>query len=86
MPIERIPYEGIRSLIKKNPGFSWPKRNEANRLEPICQPLYTPSFQIKTNDKVFTLGSCFARNIENHMINYGLDGSFGALFQGLRSI
>ena len=73
MPIEKIPYVGMRSLIKNNPGFSWPGRNEANRLEPICQPLYTPSFQIEPNDKIFTLGSCFARNIENHMVNYGLD-------------
>ena len=73
MSIEKICYEGTRPLIKKNPGYSWPERNKANRLEPICQPLYSPTFEIKRNDKVFTLGSCFARNIENHMVDYGLD-------------
>jgi len=73
MSIEKIRYEGIQSLIKKNPGYGWPERNEANRLEPVCQPLYSPNFEIKQNDKVFTLGSCFARNIENHMVDYGLD-------------
>ena len=73
MSIEKIRYEGTRSLIKKNPGFGWPERNEANRLEPVCQPLYTPTFEIKQNDKVYTLGSCFARNLENHMVGYGLD-------------
>jgi hypothetical protein len=60
-------------LIKKNPACQWPERDKENRLEPVCKPLYTPSFEIKPNDKVFTLGSCFARNIENHMVNYGLD-------------
>jgi len=73
MSIEKICYEGTRPLIKKNPGYSWPERNKTNRLEPICQPLYSPTFEIKRNDKVFTLGSCFARNIENHMVDYGLD-------------
>ena len=73
MSIEKILYEGIPSLIKKNPGFGWPERNETNRLEPVCQPLYTPSFKIKQDDKIFTLGSCFARNIENHMVGHGLD-------------
>ena len=73
MTIEKIPFKGTRSLIKKNPGFKWPERSKANRLEPVCQPLYEPSFHIKSNDKIFTLGSCFARNIENHMVNYGLD-------------
>ena len=73
MTIEKIPFKGTRSLIKKNPGFKWPERSKANRLEPVCQPLYEPSFHIKSNDKIFTLGSCFARNIENHMVNYGID-------------
>jgi len=73
MSIEKIPYEGLRTLIKRNPDFNWPQRTEKNRLEPICQPSHTASFEIKQNDKIFTLGSCFARNIENHMVNHGFD-------------
>ena len=55
MSIEKIPYEGLRTLIKRNPDFNWPQRTETNRLEPICQPSHTASFEIKQNDKVITV-------------------------------
>lgn len=32
-----------------------------------------PTFKISREDKIFCIGSCFARNIESHLVNYGLD-------------
>ena len=60
---ERV--RGVRS--------SWPKRPEMQRLHlsPIAEPGFRPSFKISPADQVFTMGSCFARNIENQMIAEG---------------
>jgi hypothetical protein len=42
-----------------------------NRLTPEAWPEITPSFKINKNDKIFTIGSCFARNIEEHLEELG---------------
>jgi hypothetical protein len=41
--------------------------------EPFCLPDFQSSFTISTNDKVFTIGSCFARNIEDLLLATGHD-------------
>lgn len=41
------------------------------RLLPETWPEIKPSFTLKKGDKVFTIGSCFARNIEEHLARYG---------------
>ncbi|MDB5070334.1 MAG: hypothetical protein JWM87_1445 [Candidatus Eremiobacteraeota bacterium] len=34
----------------------------------IALPVVTPKFQLRTNDVYFCIGSCFARNIEDHLL------------------
>ena len=37
---------------------------------PICIPFTAPSFQIKQDDSIFTIGSCFARNVEEQLTRH----------------
>ncbi len=41
--------------------------------EHIVDVFINPKFKISQNDSVFCIGSCFARNIEEHLIYIGLD-------------
>lgn len=60
--------------LRSNKEGQWPGRNKGNeRLKPIALPRASPSFEIKPDDKIFTIGSCFARNVEAHLLNAGLD-------------
>lgn len=52
----------------------WPSRNDdQNRLEPVCLPVINPRFALEGKPRVFTIGSCFARNIEEYLARLGLD-------------
>jgi hypothetical protein len=44
-----------------------------DRLQPVAQPHFTTSFKLTPGAKVFTIGSCFARNIEVHLAKHGFD-------------
>lgn len=60
--------------LRSNKEAQWPGRNRGNeRLKPIALPRTSPSFEINSADKIFTIGSCFARNVESHLLNAGLD-------------
>lgn len=73
-PLARLSYE---EAIRNNhsPISRWPRDEEsqAARLSPFCQPGIRPTFSIDPNDLVFTIGSCFARNIEQHLVANGFD-------------
>ena len=73
MPLETYPLEDLRTLAKRNPDYRWPTRSKANRLEPVCRPRFDPSFQINRDDRIFTIGSCFAGYIGGHMRDAGFD-------------
>ena len=51
----------------------WPRTPEtqADRLIPLAQPKFWPSFYINRSELIFTIGSCFARNIEKQLITEG---------------
>ena len=51
----------------------WPRTAEtqADRLIPLAQPKFWPSFHINRSELIFTIGSCFARNIEKQLITEG---------------
>lgn len=46
---------------------------DGGRLYPLASPSAKPSFQINKNDKIFTIGSCFARNVEAALEDVGMD-------------
>lgn len=37
----------------------------------VIIPAHRPNFSLKSNDTIFTMGSCFARNIEKHLAKLG---------------
>ena len=43
-----------------------------DRLYPLAGPCAKPSFAIKPTDSVFTIGSCFARNVETALRDIGM--------------
>lgn len=53
----------------RNAHSAWSKCHD--RLTPECWPALRPSFQVPMSAKVFTIGSCFARNIEEHVARLG---------------
>lgn len=72
MPLKSMPASDAWRTIRKNKGAFWPARaSEPTRLEPICLPNIEPSFKLRPAENVFTIGSCFARNIERHLARLG---------------
>lgn len=58
--------------VKANPASTWPQRGElGNRLEPLAKPGFRPSFRFAPGERIFTIGSCFARNIERVLETHG---------------
>jgi len=49
----------------------WPSRGNGNRLEPEAQPVLRPRFQLQGGQAIFSIGSCFARNMEAHLETLG---------------
>ena len=53
---------------------SWPDgRRSSARLEGVASVGFSPSFQIEPGEAIFTVGSCFARNIEGRLHALGFD-------------
>jgi len=70
---ESIPYDRALELNRGNPDDKWRGRKAANRLEPEAWPNVAPKFQLKNGQRIFTIGSCFARNIEEYLHQLGFD-------------
>jgi hypothetical protein len=49
---------------RKLRGSGWGSRNETNRVEPVALPYFDVPFQFEPGEPIFTIGSCFARNVE----------------------
>lgn len=72
MPIEVIPGVSAIEILKANPVSSWPSRSEENnRIDPLASPAFTPTFTVDRGESIFTIGSCFARNVENALLDRG---------------
>ncbi len=52
-----------------NPHARW--RTIADQFAAEVWPDVSPSFRVNSGETVFTIGSCFARNIENHLASLG---------------
>lgn len=73
MPIVRISAEQAVATRKSNPYSNWGDRASENRVEPIAKPAFKAPFRIPPKSKIFTVGSCFARNVEDELIRQGFD-------------
>ncbi len=56
---------------RRNKRGSWKHARE--RLLEEVWPVITPSFELPPGGKIFTIGSCFARNIEEHLQRLGFE-------------
>jgi hypothetical protein len=76
--------EIARENFRQNPGSRWhqkdAKPNEDDgtlafqRLnQPLFRPTITPQFKLSREDKLFAIGSCFARGIERALVSRNMD-------------
>lgn len=71
MPIVTIAGPDAITTMKANPEAQWPKRNGSTRVVPVAKPGFVPAFSLTPGDTVFTIGSCFARNVERSLKDRG---------------
>ena len=72
MPLLVLPAsEALKNV--RNATSRWPRTADAQaeRLMPLAQPAFSPSFKISRDELIFTIGSCFARNIEKQLVQEG---------------
>ena len=62
-------YDQARKNKRRNPEARWP--NIAGEFSGEVWPRLQPSFRIGPGETVFTIGSCFARNIERFLVDAG---------------
>lgn len=73
-PLETISARAAYEHARHNELRRYPSpERDGGRLYPLASPSGKPSFRIKDTDKVFTIGSCFARNVEAALIDVGMD-------------
>lgn len=58
---------------RNNPYAEWPERETSTRLEPVASPSFQTGVKLHAGAKVVTMGSCFARNIEEYFEAEGFD-------------
>jgi tetratricopeptide (TPR) repeat protein len=65
MPLLVLSGDEAMANVKSNAAQTWPARGEAgSRLEPLARPALHPGFRFNAGERIFTIGSCFARNVE----------------------
>lgn len=73
MPLLKFDAEQAWKNLRTNKESNWPsKRRGSARLHPVAQPSFTSGYSLSNQDEVFTIGSCFARNIEEALCDLGL--------------
>jgi len=70
-PFGRISAEEAYRTTIRQKASKWPDR-ASGRLAPLATPALSPSFTLPPACSVFTIGSCFARNIEIALRDRGL--------------
>lgn len=72
MPLLTISGPEAMGNLKANTAASWPMRGSfGSRLEPLARPGFTPSFKLAAGEPIFTIGSCFARHVEQMLEQCG---------------
>ncbi|KZL17489.1 GSCFA domain-containing protein [Pseudovibrio sp. WM33] len=71
MPLHVISGRDAVNARKGNPVSSWPARGRNNRFEPLARPDIQASFTLEPGSTIFTVGSCFARYVEQRLLEEG---------------
>lgn len=74
MPIRRISAADAYSTLRTNPDSNWPRRDDpADRFAHFADPSCKSRFMLEPGQRIFTIGSCFARGIERTLADRGFD-------------
>lgn len=74
MPLFKVSSKEALNAYRRLAETRWPNTGvDKERLTPVAQPTFKPSFQLTSGEKIFTTGSCFARNIERRLLELGFD-------------
>jgi tetratricopeptide (TPR) repeat protein len=74
MPIRRISAADAFATLKANPESDWPRRDDpGNRFAHFADPVFKPRFVLEPGQRIFTIGSCFARGVEKALARRGFD-------------
>lgn len=72
-PLHQMSASAAYATAKTNKLRSYPSpKRDGDRLYPLASPSAKPSFTMKPTDHVFTIGSCFARNVESALLETGM--------------
>ena len=70
----RRPLAKVTNEALANPVSRFPRRShQPERITGTARPTFRPSFTMEPGQTVFTIGSCFARNVEEHVAAAGFD-------------
>jgi hypothetical protein len=83
MPIRRLGAAEAYENLKTNVHNAWPRADEPdNRFAHYASPAFTPHFRLEPGQRIFTIGSCFARGIEVALEQRGIRHSHPRLHSG----
>ena len=81
MPLLSLSSADAVRTRKTNPHAGWGVRTEENRIEPFTRPAFDAPFRFEAGERIFTIGSCFARNVENELARRGFGLPMRDLFK-----
>ncbi len=74
MPLASIPADEASRNLRRSRASLWPDdRVPGDRLSGVAKLELRPTFQFGVEDRILTLGSCFAREIEFRLMELGFD-------------
>jgi tetratricopeptide (TPR) repeat protein len=74
MPIARLSVADANQNLRRNRVSMWPDgRLPTGRLGELAKLSFTPSFTFSKADRIMTIGSCFAREMEHRLDSLGFD-------------
>jgi len=74
MPLLSLNAETAFANLRARPETRWPlTKRGSDRLDGIATVEMSPTFQFSQKDRIFTIGSCFAREIERALSTLGFD-------------
>ena len=74
MPIVRLSAEEANRNLRRNRASLWPDgRVPTGRLGDLAKVSFKPTFTFSKSDKILTIGSCFAREMERRLASLGFD-------------
>lgn len=74
MPLHRIRAADAYRNMHENLYAKWPRRDDPdNRFEHLADPAFRSGFLLEPGQRIFTIGSCFARHIERVLASRGFE-------------